>query len=121
MTRGSFRRLDVWKRSKALAVAVYRLTGGTAFERDWALRDQLRRCAVGVPSNVAEGAERRGDRESAQFSEIAKGSLAELATQLEIALETGVLTDDQIAPLVTEAEELTKMLAALSSKLRRSP
>ncbi len=80
-----FRQLNVWQRSKKLAVEIYRLTQTERFSRDFGLRDQIRRAAVSIPSNAAEGDERGTNREAVRFFYIAKGSLAELETQLEIA------------------------------------
>ena len=68
MNMGRFKDLEVWKRSKELAVRIYRVTDEGAIKRDFSLRDQLRRSAVSVPSNIAEGDERDSDRESARFS-----------------------------------------------------
>ena len=73
----------------------------------------MRRSAVSVPSNIAEGDERDTDRDSVRFFYIAKGSLAELITQLEIAGEVGFLTTGQVAPLARECSELGRMLGAL--------
>src|SRR4029077_17811161 len=80
---------------------------------DYSLIDQLRRSAVSVPSNIAEGDERKSDKDSARFCYIAKGSLAELATQLEIARDVGYFTSAQVEPFVSQCEELGKMLGAL--------
>lgn len=113
MGKQGFRNLLVWQRGKKLAVAIYKLTSLGKFTRDFGLTDQLRRCAVSVPSNIAEGDERDTDKEAARFFYIAKGSLAELATQLEIALEIGYLTTAETAPLLNECDELARMLGAL--------
>jgi four helix bundle protein len=111
--QNGFRGLLVWQKSKALAVEVYRLTKDEGIRRDFSLVDQLRRSAVSVPSNIAEGDERRSDRDSVRFFHIAKGSLAELATQLEIACEVGYLSAPQVEPLLLECAETGKMLGAL--------
>ena len=113
MSEHGFRSLIVWQKAKALAVAVYQLTRGETIKRDFSLIDQLRRSAVSVPSNIAEGDERKSDRDSVRFFHIAKGSLAELATQLEIAQEVGYFTTAQVEPLIGQCAELGKMLGAL--------
>jgi len=105
-----FRRLEVWKAAKLLAVDVYRPTDSL---RDFSLRDQIRRSAVSVPSNIAEGDERDTDKDSIRFFFIAKGSLAELITQLEIATEVGLLSSDSIKPLLDRATSLGRQLGAL--------
>ena len=91
-----YKGLHVWQRSRALAVDVYRATGRANFAREWALKDQIRRSALSVPSNIAEGAARGTARDSARFFLIARGSLAELATQVDIAQAIGLL-DAQLA------------------------
>ena len=81
--------LHVWQKSKDLAVLLYKVTSDGKLSKDFGLRDQMRRSAVSIPSNVAEGDERDTDRESVRFFYMAKGSLAELRTQIQIALEIG--------------------------------
>jgi four helix bundle protein len=105
-----FHDLEVWREAKALAVEVYRATDTL---KDFSLRDQLRRAAVSVPSNIAEGDERDTDKEAVRFFFIAKGSLAELRTQLEIATDVGLLGTGTTAPLLTRATSLAKRLGAL--------
>lgn len=73
----------------------------------------MRRSAVSVPSNIAEGDERKSDKDSIRFFHIAKGSLAELSTQLEIAHDVGYFTNDQVEHLIAQCAELGKMLGAL--------
>ncbi len=113
MSRLGFKELLVWQRAKALAVAVYKLTAHGGLARDRSLADQLRRSAVSVPSNIAEGDERDTDKDSVRFFYIAKGSLAELVTQLEIAVEVGLLSSAEAEPLLRECAELGRMLGAL--------
>ena len=110
---GRFKDLEVWKRSKELAVRIYRVTDEGAIKRDFSLRDQLRRSAVSVPSNIAEGDERDSDRESARFFAISKGSLAELRTQLQIAFEVGYLTEEIFLDTDRECEIISRMIGAL--------
>ncbi|MBP6506163.1 MAG: four helix bundle protein [Opitutaceae bacterium] len=117
MSQG-FRELKAWQRSKKLAVAIYRLTDAGPFARDFALRDQMRRAAVSVCSNLAEGDARQTDKESVQFFFIAKGSLAELSAQLEIALEVHALPQPAIDPLIAECEEIAAMIRGLISHRR---
>jgi len=112
-TAGGFRELLVWQKSKALAVAIYKCTSHGAFARDFGLRDQIRRAAVSVPSNITEGEERDTNRESIHFLYIAKGSLAELMTQLEIAQEIGYLEQAESHDLVHECAQIGRMLGSL--------
>ena len=113
MSEYGYRSLNVWQRAKTLATDVYRLTNSEIIRRAFSLTDQLRRSAVSVPSNIAEGDERKSDKDSIRFFYIAKGSLAELATQLEIARDVGYFTTAQVEPLITSCAELGKMLGAL--------
>lgn len=112
MSQG-FRNLQVWQRSKALAVAIYRLTDTPPFARDFSLRDQMRRAAISVCSNLAEGDARQTDKESVQFFFIAKGSLAELSAQLDVAQEVHGLGQDEIKKLTTECEEVAAMIRGI--------
>jgi len=113
MSKKGFKELQVWQRAKKLAATVYKLTTADSMARQYALADQMRRSSISVPSNIAEGDERDTDKDSVRFFYIAKGSLAELVTQLEIAHEVGLLTKEQIAPLSTERIELGRILGAL--------
>lgn len=105
-----FHDLRVWAEAKRLAVDVYRATDDL---RDFGLRDQIRRAAVSVPSNIAEGDERDTDKDGVRCFYIAKGSLAELRTQLEIAAEVGALTDSTVKPLLEAAASVARQLGAL--------
>ena len=113
MTEYGYRGLIVWQKAKAPATEIYRLTKAETIKHDFSLIDQLRRSAVSVPSNIAEGDERKSDKDSVRFFHIAKGSLAELATQLEIAQAVGYFTIAQVEPLIIQCAELGKMLGAL--------
>jgi four helix bundle protein len=113
MGKGGFRELLVWQRAKALAVEVYRMTGSGAVARDFGLKDQMRRCAVSVPSSIAEGDERDTDREAVRFFYIAKGSLAELRTQVEIGKDVGYFDEVVFERVDGECAEIGCMLGAL--------
>ena len=108
-----FKQLKVWAEARNLAVETYRLTSTGPLAKDFGLRDQLRRAAVSIPSNIAEGDERDTDKDAVRFFYIAKGSVAELRTQLEIALQVNLLTSEQVAPLETKSVLIAKMLGAL--------
>lgn len=110
---GGFRDLLVWQKGKQLAVAVYRLTMTEPFSSDWGLRDQMRRAAVSVPSNIAEGDEKETNRESVRSFYIAKGSLAELMTQLEIAHEIGYISTKDWQVFEERSQEIGRMLGAI--------
>lgn len=109
----SYRDLEVWRRSKAFVVEIYRVTRNfPRFER-FGLSDQMQRAAVSIPSNVAEGHIKGSDKAFAFHLSVALGSAAELDTQLEIALEIGYLQTEVYQRLATELQEIMKMLRGL--------
>lgn len=109
----SFEELEVWQHACKLAVQVYELLRDS---RDFALKDQMQRAAVSIASNIAEGAE-RGGKDFERFLRIARGSAAELRTQCYIASKVGLLTSDDLKPLVAELKEISKMLTGLARSL----
>ena len=115
-TMAGFRDLIVWQNAKVLAVRIYKITLKGEFKKDFGFRDQIRRAAVSIPSNIAEGDERGSNREAVRFFYIAKGSLAELQTQLEIAHEIGYLEKEEMEELNEESKILGKMLGSLIQK-----
>ena len=109
----SYRDLTVWQRAKAFAVEIYRVTESFPHREQYSLTDQIRRAAVSIPSNVAEGHIKRSDKVFANHLDIALGSAAELDTQLEIALEVSYLKPETYKSLVAELQEIMKMLRGL--------
>ncbi len=87
MAYQNFKELRVWQETKSLAVDIYKMSAKGELSKDYGLRDQMRRSAVSIVSNVAEGYERNSDKEFIRFLMISKGSIAELRTQLDIAHE----------------------------------
>ena len=106
----NFERLEVWKRGCRLSVEVYRVLANV---HDYGLVDQMTRAAVSIPSNIAEGAERRTDKEYINFLHIAKGSVAELRTQLYIASKLDMIPREKAKELIQEAKEISAMLQAM--------
>jgi four helix bundle protein len=104
-----------------LAVLVYQLTSSDPFPRDYAFRDQMRRAAISIPSNIAEGDERETDKEAVRSSYVAKGSAAELLTQAIIARDIGYLDQQQLENLTERCSEILRMLANLIKARSRSP
>jgi len=113
----SYEDLKIWQRSISLSQNIYRITRNFPREEIYGLTSQLRRCAVSVPSNIAEGQARQHTKEFIQFLYQARGSLAELDTQLIIAKEVGYLSEESLAPLRAEISEIRKMIHALVRKL----
>lgn len=110
----SFEDLQVWQRSKTLAVQVIK---GMEASKNYSLKDQITRSAISVPSNLAEGAERKGSKEFANFISYSSGSIAELITQLMIAEEIGEISKSNAQMWITESREISKMLYALRKSL----
>ena len=118
MGKKGFKDLIVWQKAKDLAVIVYKESKNGIFGRDFGLQDQARRSVVSIASNLAEGDERDTDKESIRFFYIAKGSLAELRTQIQIAYEIGYLEKEIYESIEAECEKLGKMIGKLI-KVRR--
>lgn len=110
---GKFKELNVWQLAKELAVSIYKITSRGAFNSDFALRDQIRKAAVSISSNIAEGDERGSNREAIRFLYIAKGSLAELQTQLIIAHEIGYIDSRVLEEINERCRTLGKMIGSL--------
>lgn len=112
--------IEAWKRSCRLAVNIYKLTSKGGFEKDWGLKDQVRRAAVSIPSNLAEGYERNSVPEFRRYSLIAKGSCGELRTQLYIALALEYLDRDSADSLIQECKEISSMITGLIDNFKTS-
>ena len=110
---GNFQELKVWQRGKDLAVFLYKISRADEFAEDRDLRGQMRRAGVSIPSNIAEGDELDTDRQAIRFFYIAKGSCAELLTQIIIADEIGYLKKQDFGHLESECQAISKMLTAL--------
>jgi four helix bundle protein len=115
----SHRDLLVWQKALGLAVEIYRLTGGFPQAERFGLASQLRRAAVSIPSNVAEGSARRTTRDFAAFLHVARGSLAELDTQLSLAVKVGYLDESAHSQITPQVDEVGRMINAVLAGLRR--
>src|ERR1035438_9756760 len=108
-----FRELRVWQGGMDVVETVYRLSAGFPKSELYGLTSQIRRAAVSVPSNIAEGHSRASTKEYLNHLSMAQGSLAEVQTQLEIAKRLGYLVERQLDPILEEAAILGKQLHAL--------
>ncbi len=108
-----FEDLVVWQKARELTAAVYAVAVSRSFSRDFGLRDQMRRAAVSVMSNIAEGYERQQPGKFNQFLSIAKGSCAELRAQLYVALDAGYLARDTFDSLLDQAIEVGRVVGGL--------
>ena len=111
----SFEDLDVWKKSCRLSVKLYNLLRDC---RDYGLKDQMLRSSVSIPSNISEGTERNSIPDFGRFLNIAKGSAAELRTQVYIAREVNIISHSNATELIQELKSISKMLQALHNSLR---
>lgn len=114
MAYQSFEDLKVWKRSTRLSVE---LTKHLVDCTDYAFKNQVLRSAISVPSNIAEGAERQSDKEFRYFLNVAKGSAAELRTQLYIGMETELIDKELSQKMIKELKELSSMLQGLIASM----
>ena len=112
--------IEVWKRGCRLTVDIYRITKQSPFDKDWGLRDQIRRAAISIPSNIAEGYERDSFAEFRRFLRIAKGSCGEIRTQLYIAQALGYLEKTVGEQTIEECIEISSMISSLISHLEKS-
>lgn len=109
-------RLELWQQAMLLVKEIYAVTTGFPKEEMFGLVSQMRRAAVSIPSNIAEGAAREGDKEYSHFLSIARGSLSELDTQVQIAVMLSYLTEDH--PLHGLLDRVGKLLSGFSKKLK---
>lgn len=118
MKTHNFENLEVWKRGCGLAVKLCVATHGS---REFALKDQMTRAAISIPSNIAEGAERSSDADFSRFVNYSKGSCGELRTQLivheAVCKELGTEPFKGTGEMIEETRELSKMLGALINRL----
>ena len=117
----SHKDLDVWRLSVDLACDVYRVTRGFPKEELYGMAVQMRRSATSIPSNIAEGAARQGDREFMQYLHIALGSASELDTQLEIAGRVELAAPEMLQKLQELTARVNQMLRGLVKSVRENP
>lgn len=113
----SYKDLLVWQRAIELAVNIYKLTNYFPKEERFGLTSQMRRAAVSIPSNIAEGRSRKTRKDFVQFLRIAHGSLAELESQIEIASQIDSTKHIDYTHVLTLIEEIGKMLNGMIKKL----
>jgi four helix bundle protein len=112
----SFEDLEIWQRSSRLAVRLYEVLSGC---RDFALKEQMTRAAVSIASNIAEGSERNSSAEFIRFLHIAKGSAAELRTQVYIACRIKILSESIQKEMTSELKTIASMIQGLINTLRK--
>ena len=121
MKSSNYKELRVWQKSMDLTTKIYNLVKLLPKEETYALSDQMRRAAISIPSNIAEGQGRNSEKEYINFLSIARGSLWELETQLEICVRLGYVEQSIIADTLDLITEVSKMINGLSIFLMSKP
>ncbi|MFO7716458.1 four helix bundle protein [Desulfosarcina sp.] len=112
----SFEDLEVWKKSCRLSVRLYKLLKDC---RDFGIKDQMLRSSISIPSNIAEGSERKSVPDFQRFINIAQGSAAELRTQIYISKEVDIFSEIEARGLIEELKSISKMLQSLHGSLKK--
>ena len=115
-----FEELIVWQKARQLAKDVYGVTRVGGFAKDYGFCDQIRRAVVSIGSNVAEGFDRGNNKEFLTFLGVAKGSAAEVRSQLHTAFDVGYLADGIYVDLISQAEEVSRLLNGLMVSIRET-
>ena len=115
-----FEEYEVWRKARLLTKQIYQITEREPFAKDYNLKQQIRKSAVSITSNIAEGHDRDGNKEFIQFLYISKGSAAELRSQLHNAVDVNYISLEEFRQLKSQALEVSKMLHGLISSIRKS-
>jgi four helix bundle protein len=115
-----FEDLEAWMKARELAREIYKITGKNGFSKDYDLQKQIRRAAISIMSNIAEGFERQGDKEFQHFLSIAKGSAGEVRAQLYVAFDACLINEDQFKKLFMLVERVSRMIYGLIIYLHKS-
>jgi four helix bundle protein len=118
MEKSSYQGLLVWQKAMDLTAVIYKLVKKLPKEELYSLSDQMRRAAVSIPSNIAEGRDRNTNKEFVQFLTVSRGSRAELETQILVCVNVGYLTEIDILEAMNLLTEVGKMLTSLIKKLK---
>ena len=114
-----FEDLIAWQKARQLTVDIYRITAHGEFAKDFGLRDQIRRAAVSVMSNIAEGFDRGSRSEFHQFLVIAKASCAEVRSQLYVAQDVGYIDQETFDTISSSTSELSRILGGLRAAVQK--
>ena len=115
-----FEDLEVWKEARRLTQVIYQPTKNESFYKDFALRDQIRRTAMSIMSNIAEGFERGGNHELIQFLYVAKASCGEVRSQIYVALDQNYMATKEVDELTNSFKRLSSMISNFITYLRKS-
>ena len=115
-----FEDIEAWKKARELTKIIYEVTSQGKLASDFSLRDQLRRAAVSIMANIAEGFEREGNKEFRQFLATAKGSAGEVKALLYVAMDAGLTSMEQFQQIRTLSDETSRLLAGFLRYLKTS-
>ena len=115
-----FEDVEAWKQGRELTRRIYQITSQSKFTRDYALRDQIRRAAISITSNIAEGFDRGGNREFVQFLAVARGSASELKSQIYTTLDAGYVDQKEFAELYQLAHSVVLLIGGFIKYLQQS-
>ncbi|MCD6134936.1 MAG: four helix bundle protein [Candidatus Omnitrophica bacterium] len=116
----SFEELPVWQNAKTLAIVTYKISSNGRLSKDFSLKDQIRRCAVSISSNIAEGFERGTKQEFIQFLYIARGSCGELRSQIRIAEDIGYISHKDSIYIRSLAQDVSRQINGFVEYLKKS-
>ncbi len=115
-----FEDIKAWQEARELLKSIYEITSKGNFSKDWELKNQIRRSAVSVMSNIAEGFDRSSDKEFIQFLRIATGSCSELKSQLYAALDQKYIINELFSKIYQKATEVTKLINGFIRYLKKA-
>ncbi|MBL0286092.1 MAG: four helix bundle protein [Bacteroidetes bacterium] len=114
----NFKELIVWKKARLIVKSIYTITLKLPVDEKFGLISQIRRCAISIPSNIAEGASRASEKEFAHFLEIAYGSSFELETQLLLCVDIEFLQNEEVSLIISDIQEVQKIIYTLIKNKR---
>jgi four helix bundle protein len=114
----SFDEIIAWQKARELTKIIYLISATSKFDKDFSLKDQIRRSSVSVMANIAEGYDRRGDKEFIRFLNIAKGSLSEVKSHLFVAFDIEYIAQDKLDNLFLLIDEIAKLISGLIKYLK---
>ncbi|MEW6172101.1 MAG: four helix bundle protein [Bacillota bacterium] len=114
-----FEDIEAWKKARDLTKTIYQVTSVGEFARDFCLRDQIRRAAISIMSNIAEGFERKRTNEFCYFLSVAKGSVGEVKAQIYVAMDAGLISEAQFEQLYKSATETGQLIGGFIKYLNQ--
>jgi len=115
-----FEDIKAWEKAREFVKGIYSVTNGSKFSKDWSLKDQMRRAAVSIMSNIAEGFQRDTDKEFIRFLYIARGSAGEVQSQLYILLDLGYISREEFDKFYVKADDISKLISGFIRYLKGS-